>query len=579
MANILSVYVENEGMRVCELAKVSGSVTVKNAFEVSLPSGTVEDGFIIDAEGAAEALGAALKNNNVKKGKLAFVISSKRIANKEVILPYVKNEKKIEEIIRANVDEYFPMNNLSEYLFRHTVLDTFENAEGKHLSVLVMAFQKQMIEGYYELAGILKMPVASVDYYGNAIYQLLKKQLNQGTVLALQMDRGTTYVSIMKGKAQVFRRAITYGKDTIVRNLAELKNVSDEEALSILQDPQKLDQSLTPDEYCEIMRDFSSAVTRVAEFHTSRNQGTVIELVKVMGDGISLIGFQEILGRELGIEVTSIKEIAGVKIAKNNPAGLNYEKIVEYLPCIGAMIQPLDIELEEEKSSSGNYTMLIALIILATISVGGIIGFLAWQNSTLTKQRDELKAKKESMGTAEATYNEYLVAKQNYDVVKTYYDSTRNHSEMLYQMILDLEKVTPESVGIVDLSVKDGAVDITGISDGKDSLAKFVIELKKLSYIRNVRVDTILDTKSEMGSTTSTFNMSWQLILQEEDAEVLAETAADAAAAAEAAGETEASETEPAGDNTASEGAETSEETDIEETDTAEAVTEEGGAE
>ena len=70
---------------------------------------------------------------------------------------------------------------------------------------------------------------------------------------------------------------------------------------------------------------WADAVVRVAGAAEGVSKANMAQLAfsKVMGDGISLIGFQEILGRELGIEVTSIKEIAGVKIAKNNPAGLN----------------------------------------------------------------------------------------------------------------------------------------------------------------------------------------------------------------------------------------------------------------
>jgi Tfp pilus assembly protein PilN len=95
---------------------------------------------------------------------------------------------------------------------------------------------------------------------------------------------------------------------------------------------------------------------------------------------------------------------------------------------------------------------------------------------------------------------------------------------MLYQMIVDLEEIMPESVGIVDMSVKDGAVSITGIANGKDSLAMFMTELKNLSYVNNVHVTSILDTSTELGGVTTTFNMEWQLALKDNsDAEGSAE--------------------------------------------------------
>ena len=161
-------------MRICEIAKSGTAITVKNAFQVELPSGTVDDGVIVDVEAVAKVLYAALKNNNIKRGKIAFVITSRKIANKEVTLPYVKNEAKIEEMIKANIEDYFPMNNLEDYIIRHTVLETVENAEGKNNNILVTAVQKQMVEEYYRLASMLKMPVVrtpgkSIGLCGNGL--------------------------------------------------------------------------------------------------------------------------------------------------------------------------------------------------------------------------------------------------------------------------------------------------------------------------------------------------------------------------------------------------------------------------
>lgn len=517
MGNILSVLIENSDMRICEIAKSGAAITVKNAFQVELPSGAVDDGVIVDVEAVAKVLYAALKNNNIKRGKIAFVITSRKIANKEVTLPYVKNDAKIGEMIKANIEDYFPMNNLEDYIIRHTVLETVENAEGKNNNILVTAVQKQMVEEYYHLASMLKMPVETVDYYNNSLYQLLRKQLTQGVVLAIQMDENATMVSIMRDKVQLFKRSIPYGKQTIIRNLAEFKSIDEEEAEEILSDPRKLDMELTPEEYREVIRDFSSSVTRMAEFHTSRNPGTVIEQIRLMGTGINLIGFTDILGKELGLEVVTVKELNGVKVAKKNLHGLNYEMLADYLPLLGVLTQPLNLKAEEEKKGVGSYTIFLILIIVSVLLVTVISGLLIWQKVVFEKERDRLQTEIDSYQTAEATYQEYLTAQQNYEVLNQYYETTENPTELLYQMILDLETVMPESVGIVDLNVKDGSVEITGISSGKDALAKFVIELKKIPYIADVRVDNIADTTTELGGKTSTFNMKWQLVLQNEE--------------------------------------------------------------
>jgi len=528
MGKILSVFFTNEEIRICELEKKGNNVAVRRVFDAPLPSNVVEDGMILDHEAAAKSLYAVLKNNNIKRGKLAFIISSRRIANKEIVIPYVKNPKKIDEMIAANIDEYFPMNNLEDYVFKYNVLDTFENENGKQNSILVMAVQKQMIEGYCQVADILKMPVYTIDYYGNSIYQLLKRQLDQqGTVLALQMDRNTTYISIMKGTAQLFKRSIPFGRDSIARNLAELKGIERDEALEMLIDERKMDLLLTPEEFKELIREFTASVTRVVEFHISRNPGTTIEQVKLLGTGLGIVGFTEALAEELGLEVIPLKELKGVKITGKKKERLEYDELIDYLPNIGTLFAPLNLKAEEGKKSSGSsYTIFIVLIVLSALSVCSTSGLLIYGKTELENQKKQLQEELESYATVEAAYNEYLLSKQNYDILNNYYESTRNPSEMLYQMILDLEKVMPESVGIVDISVKDGNVEMTGVSGGKDALAMFVMELKKLPYVTGVRVEDILDTSTELGGKTSTFNMKWQLVLQSE-AEETEETAAE----------------------------------------------------
>lgn len=517
---ILSVYITNEEIRVCELTKAGGSVTVHKAFCLHTPSGAIEDGQILDVEELAVALQEGFQANGIKKGKLAFVISSRKIANKEIVIPFVRSASRVEEIIQANLNDYFPMNNLEDYTCRHTILDTFENAEGKHYSVLVMAIHKRMIQGFYELAAMMKMPVEAVDYYGNSIYQLLKKQLSQGTVLGLQMDKDITYVSIMKGQAQLFRRSIPYGKDTIIQNLALYRGLTEKEAEDVLSDPQKLDSAITVDEYVELVSEFAAAISRVVEFHTSRNPGIVIELGKLMGSGVGIIGFPEVLSKALGIDVTPIKEISGIKISKKNLDGLNYENIVDYLPNIGFLFQPLKLKNETEKKSgvlSGYLIYYILMTLAAVVSISLCITLLVL-NHKGKEQKAALETELSDMAEAEAYYLNYNNAQARLHTIQGFYDQTVNHTEALYELILKLEEVMPKSVGINTFTISDGAISMTCVAAGKEAVAAYVIELKKINAVSEVRVQSISDSYDEADQVTSNFNISLRISVEDENA-------------------------------------------------------------
>lgn len=519
MGKILSVYFTNELARVCEVRKSGQNVTVLKTFEVPLPSGAVEDGNIIDGEAIAPVLYAAFKNNNIKRDKIAFVIASRRIANKEILLPYLKNQSKIEEIVTANAEDYFPMNNLEDYVIRHTVLDTVENESGKQLSVLVMAFHKEMIEGYYQLASLMKMQVETIDYYGNSVYQLLRKQLTQGTILTLQMDRETTYVSIMKGKAQLFKRPIPYGSDTMIKNLAEYKGMTEEAAEEILTDAQKRTTLLDEEEYSELVRVLSSSISRVVEFHTSRNPQTVIEGVKLLGTGIKFEGFAEALSEELGIEVVTIENLNGVKLYNPTKSGLDYKVIVDYIPNLGILFSSLDLKVEEEKREKGSYTFFYILLVIAAITMIVVSAFFVYIYKNWSEEKEKLQAEVAELECYEAIYLDYLTNQQGYQTIKNYYDSTVNDSEALIRLIYDLERVMPKSVGISTFTLIDGEMTMTCVSAGKEPVASFAIELKKLPYVSGVWVQNISDTYDEFGQVSSIFNISFHIYEMEEKTE------------------------------------------------------------
>lgn len=272
-----------------------------------------------------------------------------------------------------------------------------------------------------------------------------------------------------------------------------------------------------------MIRDFSSSVTRMAEFHTSRNPGTVIEQIRLMGTGINLIGFTEILGKELGLEVVTIKELNGVKIAKKNLHGLNYELLADYLPLLGALTQSLNLKAGEQKKGTDWHRIAYLLIAVALLANAAMAGFFIWQYFAMKGVKANLETQIAAEEPAEAVYNAYNNAQSDYAQIKEYYDSTKNSNEMLYTMILDLEEVMPESVGITNLTAENGAVDITGVAGGKSALSKFVIELKKLSYVSNVRVENVADTYDEFGNSTSAFNLNLQLNFPEENSEEVTE--------------------------------------------------------
>ena len=521
MAKILSIYVTPEITTICEISKAGKNVNLYNVYKVNTPKGCVDDGTIIDAAPLAEAIKQVLPEKGFKRRKIAFTISSRRIANKEIVLPYIKNKRKITEIITSNARDYFPMSNINDYVYEYTILEVFEDNGRKQYRLSAVAVQKEQLNSYHELAAKIGLDIETIDYYGNSVFQIMKQQMEEGNTLVLQIEKEMTHVSIMAGKAQVFRRTVPFGENVIVQGIAELKSVSEEEAYHVLHTGENIRARLTGEEYKEVVRDIVSSVIRVVDFHVSRNPEMAINTVKIFGEGESLAAISDAMERELNIPVSSPKTLAGVNIKIKEE--FDEENAMIYLPNLGAILASLDlrIEAEEKKSTNSSRILLIALIGSGVISLS-IVAVTFMNYFDLIGRKVQLQSDIKEIEHIEQLFLEYERTNSELATIKTYYDSTRSPNESLYQFIMDLEQIMPESVGITQFDSKEGEVTMTGIARGKEPIAAFVMELKKISYISDVFVRDMTDTYDEVGVPTSIFNMTFKfqdIIKGEENSE------------------------------------------------------------
>ena len=189
---LLSIYIGAEVIRVVDATRKSATnITVNSVDEVTTPAGSFDDGYITDVLEIASAIRGKIIGK-AGKAKAVFTISSKKIASKEVVIPFVNGTKKINSVLNANSSEYFPMSTTGDFIFAYNVMETFQDDEGKKIRVNAVAAPKDLVEGYYEIADELKLQIYDIDYVGNSVQQLLKLQMSNNendTNLVLQIEK------------------------------------------------------------------------------------------------------------------------------------------------------------------------------------------------------------------------------------------------------------------------------------------------------------------------------------------------------------------------------------------------------
>lgn len=493
---LLSIYIGNEVIRIVDATRKSNtSIIINSVDEVSTPNGCVDDGYITDTIEVASAIRSKIIGK-ASKAKAVFTVSSKKIASKEVVIPYVKGEKKIASVLNANSSEYFPMSTTGDFVFAHNVMETFMDEDGKKYRVNAVCAPRDLIECYYDIADELKLTVYDVDYVGNSVQQLLKLQMSTNeddTNLVLQIEKDATFVNVMAGRDIILQRSVPYGKNAVINSIMEIKKLTEKEAIELLKDKDRMDRSVSEEEYSEAVRYLISSIGRIVEYHRSRNPERIIDGIKVFGEGASIAGIDEVLRQELGAEVTRFNTLNGIKVSQKSY--LSSDQALRFLACFGAVLNPIGLKIDQGKNKEAQSAivdkLLIILIVLAIfvmISISAVTYLkLVLVKTDIAIKKDQIK----QMEVAETVANKYDETLEAYNIVKAFTDTTHSNNNMLTTLIADLEKNLTKDTTIDELEAVDGIVKFTVKTHSKEEVADFIIKIKNIPYVKDYSIVTV----------------------------------------------------------------------------------------
>lgn len=502
MANkFLTIYVGSDMIRVAEILKNGKSqIVLTNAAEISTPAGAYNDGYLLDVTAVAEAVRTAIFGRGFNTKDVIFTIASKKVASKEVELPYVKNTRKLQQVLQANSGDYFPMSNSGDYVFAYSILEDYLNREdGQHnFRISAVAAPMDLVRNYYELAEELKLNVKHIDYFGNSVIQLLALQMTQGrTDLVLQIEMDQTYVNVMRGKTLVLQRNVNYGKTAVTNALMDVKKISEKDAKTLLSNEALLDQHVTADEYAQAVQGLVNGIGRAVEYHRTKNPGDVLQGIKVFGEGSAIAGIEKILERELGARVEHFDTLAGVSI--KGQAALTAEEVLRYLPNIGSVIEPMDLSIGSAKKavveSSDLRKYMIVACSIAAVGMLGWSGVTWFQHDQALKKKADLEAQIAAIQDIEEIAQEYETAMYLYEAVDTFKYGVRNDNNRILDFIEFMEKKMPTDTTINSISSVDGVITFEVTSGWhpttKNEVADVIVTMKNLDYLDNLEIPDI----------------------------------------------------------------------------------------
>ena len=538
MANrIVSIEVGYSLTKICEMDYKGKNPKIYQSFVLQTPEGMINDGIITIDDAFVETFKSALVEKKIHTKQVVFSISSSRIAIRDAKIPFCR-EKRIADVVRANLEEYFPIE-LNRYEFSHSIIGVEmaqtkveEELEDKPkqraahptgYQLLVLAVPKPLMDNYRTFAKQLGLTIVAIDYSGNSIFRAAKNECEKGTQLIIKIDEQSTMLMVLRNGFIALNRTIAYGIDDTIDVLSEITSTEDYwKTLKYARSNDSFQDEKVTDSLSPLM----NGITRVIDYYNSNHTSETIEKIHVTGVGADLMGILELLSGEIGMPVEKLTHISGMhpeKHFKNDCFG-------EYVTCMGATMAPMDFYLSStqgnEKSKKGtisiNGNLLSKVVFFAGLFIGVAFMVASIVPYLIEKDKNEnYNARIEELRPAYEIYLDYVAANTETEELKTLDSLTNNRNEEMITFFYNLEQNMPSSFCLNTLSVTPQTIVMDVTVAKKEEVASVISELRNNEMFSAVEVTSVTELETEIGETQYGFavNLIYAKIVETEEGE------------------------------------------------------------
>lgn len=273
---------------------------------VETPKDCINDGIILNADMLSQTLIQALKNNKINKAGLVLSVTGTGVITREIQIP-LSTDKEIGQILEFEAQQYFPVD-LQNYTTDFKLLENITDSEGSHSRVLIVAVPNKQIEGYIQLAKLLKQQLVAIDIPANCVikeFSYKTEQIFNSEEEFALVDIGydTSMVCIFRNNILKFNRILLNGSYEIDRNIAdqfsiehsraELLKLSYKASSAAQSEVAATNQSELSTVIERAMNNIVSDVSRFIDFANSRDSSNRVQRIFLCGGGSKLEGITE----------------------------------------------------------------------------------------------------------------------------------------------------------------------------------------------------------------------------------------------------------------------------------------------
>lgn len=446
---------------------------------VPTPQGAVEDGMLRDPNAVRDMLKSALKMRELKGVRQAvFSLCTSQVITETVTTPDLP-EAKLEKLLQANMDMYFPVD-MHDYQVVWQVVGPKTSDSGlKELTVQLWAVPNALTQRYYTVANACGLSVAAIDYCGHSVATAV----------------GASFSAVAKGNRKKGRNA----EATIGQKRKAAKAAAAEAAGEPYTPDTQLHISLERDllgmtfvqQGRVVMQRFIRCgadptyqfgeLAMIVEYYRSMEYGRDSEISAFLsGAYASSKNMNDELEEALGMPIALFSD------------GYSPRLVL----CIGAARTTMDFGTpslnkpgkarREVRSQLWQYALVLAggaalvLVVLFTLS-----SQLVWSANTrsLESSLQTLTVQAQQYAGFEDNYSEYASKYASYSADwDTVFSSLQTYNDNLVLALQELEEILPENTSVTNLQIAPDGLNVSFACETKEEAAFLIMALRKLQY-------------------------------------------------------------------------------------------------
>lgn len=531
---------------------------VHEAFAFRTPEHAVEDGYIRDKDSLARALKEELVRRQILEKDVVFTLSSSKVVTREVVIPYVKDNK-IKGIIDAQSRDYFPMD-ISGYTISYSKMDVVEDDGKKQLKLLLVAIPDNLLGNYVSFAQLAGLKAETFDYIGNGCIQLMCDSFVDNAMI-IQLEEQATVISILENKKLAFQRVTPYGYGATISAVVDhpILGIDDEEkafdfllehnvifnkpSMSDNGDPaqQAIDQAQADEAYedlAESLRYHLRIANTALDYYQNQVKKEFVGNVYLVGDGSRFAGIHKLFAQELPLPLQKIDFAKIIDLRNQN--GVNDQKKagkkkhqdytdpvleensssrqpraatpVGFLSVIGAAVHPLDAKPKEMQAADSKkndlhtaYVLLAGSLLLSLLLILGSSVRQLIAHSEHRHLTDQLEA----LAYVQQTYDESSRVQQEAQVYITIDDATKTKNEYLLPLIEQLEAELPSAIKVTSMQTDDNLITLNMTADRKITVGQMLLNFQNVTLLTDPSIPSMSEqTDEESGKSEWTYTLN-----------------------------------------------------------------------